>query len=147
MFTHHVITISLIVLSYQYNFTRIGNVILILMDPTDVILGVAKMLKYLGHTTACDAAFGLFLINWIVCRQILYSKVLYAAIYESEKYISLGWYPEQERYLDRTTKRIFITLLSSLQALLVLWFFMIIKVALGVLQGKAADDVRSDSEG
>lgn len=89
MFAHHIITVSLMILSYRYNFTRIGNVILALMDPCDIIFSTAKMLKYTGYATACDATFGLFLISWLVSRQILYPKVVYATIYESEKYITL----------------------------------------------------------
>ena len=41
MFTHHVITIILIHSSYCYHFTRIGNLILVLMDPVDILLPVS----------------------------------------------------------------------------------------------------------
>ena len=42
MLSHHVITISLIVSCYCYHFTRVGNVILILMDPIDIIFPVSS---------------------------------------------------------------------------------------------------------
>lgn len=41
MFSHHIITILLLVGSYSCHFTPIGNVILILMDPCDILLSVS----------------------------------------------------------------------------------------------------------
>lgn len=146
MFIHHIITVSLLYLSYLYNFTRIGNVILVLMDVSDIVLGSAKMLKYLKHETLCDIAFGLFMLSWIVTRHVLYPRVLYSVIYDSDQIIHLEWNPEKEWYYARTTKYCFVALLSALQVLLILWFFMIVKVAVGVLRGKPAEDSRSDDE-
>lgn len=41
MFTHHIVTILLLFGSYVSHFTPIGNVILILMDPCDILLAVS----------------------------------------------------------------------------------------------------------
>ena len=43
-------------------------------------------------------------------------------------------------------KYAFVGLLSALQVLLIMWFAMIIKVAVGVIIHKTASDARSDSE-
>lgn len=40
MFTHHIITNSLLFASYTYHFTRVGNLILVLMDVVDIFLPV-----------------------------------------------------------------------------------------------------------
>jgi hypothetical protein len=40
MFTHHLVTVSLIYASYRYHHTRVGNLILILMDISDLALPV-----------------------------------------------------------------------------------------------------------
>lgn len=42
MFAHHVITISLIYASYRYGYTRVGNLILILMDGVDIVFSVSS---------------------------------------------------------------------------------------------------------
>lgn len=41
MFAHHIITISLVSSCYFYHHTRVGNLILVLMDTIDVILPVS----------------------------------------------------------------------------------------------------------
>lgn len=41
MLTHHFITCLLIYSCYCYHFTRVGNLILVIMDVGDVLLGVS----------------------------------------------------------------------------------------------------------
>jgi len=40
MMMHHVITIALVVLSYTYNYTRVGCFVMIIMDWCDILLPV-----------------------------------------------------------------------------------------------------------
>jgi very-long-chain ceramide synthase len=44
MFTHHIITCTLLFMSYTYNVTRVGNVILCVMDFSDILLSVTYLL-------------------------------------------------------------------------------------------------------
>lgn len=97
MFTHHIVTICLIHTSYRYHFTKVGNLILVLMDVVDLFLPVrdiflpyppthktdkpsqvAKCLKYLGFKTLCDVAFGVFMLAWFFARHVLYVAVCYS---------------------------------------------------------------------
>lgn len=41
MMTHHAITVPLMVISYFYNFTRVGCLIMVLMDTCDIFLPVS----------------------------------------------------------------------------------------------------------
>lgn len=43
MFTHHIITSSLLFLTYVYRFTNAANVILCLMDVVDLLLPVSPL--------------------------------------------------------------------------------------------------------
>jgi acyl-CoA-dependent ceramide synthase len=47
---------------------------------------------------------------------------------------------------DRIVMWSFLTALLSLQVIMVVWFFMIIRVAIRVIRGEGADDGRSDEE-
>lgn len=42
MMAHHIITITLLVTSYFYNYTRVGCLILVLMDYCDIFLPVSE---------------------------------------------------------------------------------------------------------
>jgi len=44
MLSHHIITIGLISACYRYHFTRVGNLILVLMDPVDLVFPVGVSL-------------------------------------------------------------------------------------------------------
>ena len=59
MMTHHVITVVLMLGSYFYNFTRVGVLIMMLMDLCDIFLPVRTLFEPIlihAHTTASRSA-------------------------------------------------------------------------------------------
>lgn len=151
MFTHHVITVGLIVGSYHFHYTRVGHVIQLLMDQVDILLALAKILNYLDWNNACDITFVVFAINWFVNRHVLYNYVVSSAI----KAVS---YLPQECHFDIETAKlvacfnpkahwVLVVLLGVLQIITLMWFYMIIRIITKVLTGTAsAEDTRSDDE-
>ncbi|KAI5791813.1 TLC domain-containing protein [Geopyxis carbonaria] len=171
MLAHHIITCSLMAASYAYHMTRIGTVILCLMDFVDILLPVAKLLKYMGYHTICDYAFGIFLIAWVITRHLLYNRIVYSAWKDSVRFIAFGCYsqnssePQQlpsgsDFYaikhtfsysndvvcFTKTIQMSFIATLVALQLITLVWLYMIMHVAWRVVQGTGADDTRSDGE-
>lgn len=83
----------------------------------------------------------------------------FVAASETSQYEALGgnliWSNLIKAYTDRngpvcwnpTIRYSFLALLLALQAIIFLWFVMIIKVVYKVVSGQGADDVRSDDEG
>src|SRR5690554_6901044 len=53
MFTHHIITCTLIFASYGYHQTKVANVILCLMDVVDLFLPVSFILTFHEHRVLC----------------------------------------------------------------------------------------------
>lgn len=165
MFSHHIITILLITGSYFTHFTRVGNAVLCLMDPSDILLDLAKCLRYVGLQTICDVAFGLFLLSWIATRHVLFCCLIWACI----KIVPQITFEEARQAAHSTTaasvaqifssmslKQIWedasfarltlVGLLVALQFILLLWFVMIVRVAYRVVTGAGATDTRSDEE-
>lgn len=133
---HHCTTLALIFLSYTHQYNRIGVVVMILLDPADVPLHLAKLCKYsLAHGTA-DLFFYAFGFSFFVTRLVLYPYVVWSAHFEAAQHFDYG-VPEW-------------TCVGLLYVLLVLqmyWFALILKVAIKlVLHGEDVADVRSDSE-
>lgn len=147
MFSHHIITIALISGSYICSYHRVGNAILCLMDPSDIALSTAKMLKYAGLQTICDVAFGVFMLSWLVTRHILYMFVVWSCVYESR--LTNSFHPINWRtgdFFSKEAHHTLIALLLALQVILLTWFYMILRVAYRVLTKNGAVDSRSDAE-
>ncbi|KAG1753980.1 TLC domain-containing protein [Suillus paluster] len=146
MMTHHIITIVLMVASYLYNFTRVGCLIMVLMDWNDIFLPVAKMFRYIGFYTLCDITFTWFLISWFVARHVFFIIVILSAWFDGPRLITVGWVPELGQYYSEFSYNTFVYLLVVLQIIQIIWFGMICRIAWRVISGQGASDDRSDDE-
>jgi len=146
MFTHHIVTVLLMIVSYLTNFTRVGADILFILDWCDIFLPFAKMAKYLSIPLVPDVFFTIFLISWFVTRQIIFLRIVWAVTFDMPVKMDLIWDPTTERYATTIGWIFFASSLWILQVLLTLWFIMACKVAHGVVMGKGAEDSRSDGE-
>ncbi|KAJ5023190.1 TLC domain-containing protein [Bipolaris maydis] len=178
MLTHHVITSVLLATSYTYYQTKVGNVILCLVDVVDALFAAAKLLKYLGFQTACDVAFGIFIVSWIAKRHVFYIMVCWSTYTHLTTVMPYGCYdsisgnllPDSIRTprnggdrifreilqslrdpggpicFNSSIRSVFLGLLGGLQLLMLVWLWMILKVAKMVFDGQGADDTRSDDE-
>ncbi|KAM0253899.1 hypothetical protein ACHAQJ_007074 [Trichoderma viride] len=172
MLTHHIVTIALVTASYAYHFTRVGNLILIIMDIVDIVFPLAKCAKYLGYTTLCDYLFGLFVIVWLVTRHVFFLMVCYSVYADIPIHVPhscfqgsmnnlqgplsqpSGWSwllepfadPEGLVCFNKLTFYGFLTYLLTLQGIMMMWSYAILKVVARVLSGKNAEDIRSDDE-
>ncbi|KAL8716420.1 MAG: hypothetical protein Q9220_000327 [cf. Caloplaca sp. 1 TL-2023] len=170
MFTHHIVTCSLMFMSYGYHQTKVGNTILCLMDVVDLLLPLAKMFKYLDMKTPCDVTFVAFALVWFVARHILYGFVCYSVYADIPTEINYGCYrgpnanlvgpttvsddydhliqpfrdPEGLVCWDNNIKWIFLWILLILQTILLIWFGMILQVLWKAIKGQELEDSRSD---
>jgi acyl-CoA-dependent ceramide synthase len=129
-------------------------------------------LKYFGYETLCNIAFGIFLLTWFVARHIFYPIVCWSVHKSIPSQVPYGCYSRTtaemlttDGYPDRfahllspylsstapmcmnsTMKWTFLSLLLVLQVLSLIWFGMIVKIAVGVLRSGNAEDTRSDDE-
>jgi len=148
MMAHHVITVFLMGLSYFFNFTRVGSLIMFLMDLCDIFLPIAKMCRYMNVSQViCDSLFGLFLVSWFITRHVLFTLVIISTYTDLPRVVGLEWDPEHGRFLSREYWIIFCACLTALQIIQIVWFGTICRVAYRVLTGGGASDDRSDEEG
>ncbi|RDW66901.1 hypothetical protein BP5796_09650 [Coleophoma crateriformis] len=173
MFTHHIVTTMLLFTSYGYHQTKVGNVILCMMDVVDLFLPLAKCLKYLGYTTITDVVFGIFMLTWVAARHVGYMMICYSVWADIPATINYGcyrgkngnltgpfpppdrlWYlldpfrnPEGVVCFNHEIKWAFLGTLLFLQGITLMWFSLIVKVAIKVIRGGQAEEVRSEDEG
>ncbi|KAJ3994204.1 TLC domain-containing protein [Lentinula boryana] len=148
MMTHHVITVFLMWASYYYNLTRIGCLIMLLMDLCDIFLPLAKMLRYLNLPKIYpDFTFGTFMVTWFVTRHVLFPVAIKSVIFDLPRLVPFDWDPERGYYSTKGSHAMFYCCLLALEAIQMIWFAMIVRVAWRVVTGQGATDVRSDEEG
>src|SRR5436309_13041441 len=115
------------------------------------------MMRYLELQRLCDTTFFLFLVSWPYTRHYLYNLIVISAYFDaprifhrdnrsSQTYHILPprgggpwkdgyyWNPTQGYYFTYEVHMAFIALLAILQALLLLWFGLIVRLAFRVLR-------------
>ncbi|KIY51624.1 longevity assurance proteins LAG1/LAC1 [Fistulina hepatica ATCC 64428] len=149
MMTHHVITVLLMGGSYFYNVTRIGCLIMVIMDFCDILLPLAKMAKYLAVPSIVpDSLFVLFLMSWFVTRHIMFVFAIVQTAINIPMRVDLVWAPERGHYMTHKIFVGFISCLVALEILQCLWFYTAVRIAWRVATvGEPASDDRSDDEG
>ncbi|CAK8537260.1 unnamed protein product [Lathyrus sativus] len=143
--THHVASLTLIVLSYIFRFVRVGSVVLALHDATDVFLEIGKMSKYSSAETMASFAFVLFVWSFTILRVIYFPFwVLRSTSYEVVNTLKL-----KENWVDGSIYYyVFNTLLLCLLILNIYWWVLMLRMLAGQIRarGKVSEDIRSDSE-
>ena len=174
MLLHHFSTVFLIGISYAYGFTRVGGIIMLLLDPADVPLHVAKLFKYVADARKSElnkkrsgrsnnnramATQGAITVGK---RCQFMADVLFGVFMVTFFITRLVMYPyvvysshfECRKFVnvERNLALLIgywscIVLLYIVLALQAYWFYLILKVAIKVVTKGEAEDVRSDDEG
>ncbi|XP_046847199.1 ceramide synthase 6-like [Xenia sp. Carnegie-2017] len=139
---HHLVTISLLVFSYSCNFVRVGAVILLVHDTTDILLECGKVSKYLSSVMDiqrfCDLIFGMFAIVFFISRiVILPFWIIRSAYFEAATIFKETW----------PMYYCFNALLLALQTMHLYWGYLVARMAyVFFVEGQVENDARSDSE-
>jgi len=75
MLAHHVVTLALILLSYHYNYLRVGVVIMFLHDSSDIVIDLLKMCNYVN----LEGLAGFFAVE--ICFLVNFGTWAYTRLY------------------------------------------------------------------
>ena len=138
MLAHHVCTIVLIVGAHVCHFHRAGALVMLLHDPSDVLLEGAKLASYAGWQGAAGGLFGALAVSWAALRLGCLPRVVVSVWRDAARV--LGGPPAGSRPLA--------VALCGLVVLHVYWFGLILKVAYNHLTGRGLRDAReADDDG
>ncbi|MED6284592.1 Ceramide synthase 2 [Characodon lateralis] len=134
---HHLATIFLLSFSYCANYIRIGTLVMLLHDSSDILLESAKMFNYgSGWRKTCDSLFVVFAVVFLVTRLVIFpSRIIRTTLLLS-----------MEVFEPFTGYYLFNVLLMVLQALHIFWAGLILRMVFKFLKGKLEKDERSDEE-
>ena len=80
----------------------------------DVRRQLAKMFRYLGMSTVCDATFVVFLLSWFVTRHVLFLLAI-KATWEAWYVVPRIWDPSRGHFMTKEIYIGFFTMLVVLQ--------------------------------
>ena len=150
MVLHHATTALLCPLSYSYGYVRVGAAVMLLLDPADPPLHIAKLCRYMAGgnnssrwQTICDHMFNLFGVTFVVTRNVMYPYIVWSAWVEAKRYIDNRGDPTAIFGVYLLDEFIAILLLTVLLFLQYFWLYLIIKVA---LKPNAHDNRESSDE-
>ncbi|KHN81807.1 Ceramide synthase 6 [Toxocara canis] len=145
---HHFVTIALLSASWMLNFVRVGTLVLISHDVSDIWLELAKLVHYDdANVKYANALFVVFLVSWTLTRIGYFPFIIIrSAIFDAPKLIQADYNlfnPFEIPYAPR----IIIGLLFCLLVLHIFWTTIIVHIVIRTVMVGEAKDVRSDDEG
>ncbi|PQK15788.1 hypothetical protein BB8028_0006g01100 [Beauveria bassiana] len=174
MLTHHLVTSTLLAYCYAYHQTRVGSVILVLLDVIDLFLPLAKCLKHLGFGVICDVILADLLSpgsSHAMASTFLHAgasmfdlpRILKEACYcVSADNLqgpftvpTSGWSHLLEPFRDpkgvvcfnNNIMYAFLSFLLFLRVMMIIWFMFVVKIDMRMFRGKVAEDVRKQQRG
>lgn len=143
MLTHHVVTICLIGFSYSTNLHRIGMLVLMVHDVSDIFLDFGKCFHFIKWESFATVTFVGLISSWAYYRLWLYpTRCLYSSAVEAYDIMFV-----QEGHEPFAMYFALVGWLCILQVLHVYWFYLILRVAHKHLTEGELSDVRMKEKG
>lgn len=131
MILHHIVTLTLMALSFNTKTIKFGVLILILHDCSDPLLEACKIENRFKNQIAADIIFVTFMIVFFCLRLVVYPKFIIATIFKT-LYVKGISYSEY----------IILLFLLALQVMHIIWFKFIVMVVVRMFKGKGLRDSR-----
>eukprot|EP00803_Ostreobium_quekettii_P010879 evm.model.scf_4697.1 EVM.evm.TU.scf_4697.1 scf_4697:2193-4458(-) len=145
MLAHHIVTLGLIMYSWQVNFTRVGTMIFLAHDACDVLMECTKLAKRVKQEALTTGLFVVFLLVWIGARLVyLPFVVIRSTLREPIDIIAVPYSIDPEPHYT-----VFNTMLILLVVFHVYWTVLILKILYRTLAkpgGRGIDDVRDEDD-
>lgn len=133
---HHCATLVLLSFSWCVNYIRIGTLVMVVHDASDVLLESAKLFNYAKWEKTCETLFVLFAVVFMVTRLVIFPFWL----------IHCTWVYPPQHYPPFFGYYFFNVILLVLQALHIFWAYLILRMVHKFLFGMLTKDERSDNE-
>ncbi|XP_072551742.1 ceramide synthase 2 [Salminus brasiliensis] len=133
---HHWATLTLLSFSWCANYIRIGTLVMLVHDASDVLLESGKMFNYAGWERACNSIFILFTVVFMVTRLVIFPFWL----------IHCTWVYPLEQFEPFFGYYFFNAMLVVLLLLHIFWASLILRMVKKFFFGEMKGDERSDEE-
>lgn len=145
MFIHHIVTNALVIGSSMLRLTRIGSMVFLIHDISDVPVDLSKLANFLKWTKITIFCFMTMAITWFYTRLYLLPFYIYAtALTKSHYVLESGSVPVLLYVCYRHFFYIFLGLLILLHTA---WFMMFIRMFITLIFKKECHDLSEHKQG
>lgn len=142
---HHIVTISLLFISWSINMVRVGTLILFSHDVADIFIELGKLFRYANWQTALHILFVIFMFVWCGTRLFYYPfYVIRSVVFDAPELIQKS-YRWEEIFSRPIVPRLLMVMLCCLLVLHIFWTYVLVKVAVHSLRHGEMDDIREDA--
>lgn len=147
MFVHHVITNLLVIGSSHMRFTRIGCMVFLVHDISDIPVDLSKLANFLKWKITSVLCFISLLIMWIFARLIVLPLYIVKSVFtESHRALSFEDGGVHERHYNVMIP-VFRILLVGITSLHVFWFAILMRIFLKLLLKGERHDLSEHKHG
>ncbi|XP_067300913.1 ceramide synthase 2 isoform X1 [Pseudorasbora parva] len=133
---HHWATLTLLAFSWCGNYIRVGTLVMLIHDSSDILLESAKIFNYAKWERTCNGIFVVFAAIFIVTRLIIFPFWI----------IHCTWVYPPDYYPPFFGYYFFNFMLVILLMLHMFWGYLILRMVKMFLFGSLTKDERSDNE-
>jgi TLC domain len=145
MLAHHIITNMLVLGSSHCRLTRVGNLVCLIHDVSDIPVDLSKLANFLKYKYTTLSCFLLMMVTWAYTRLYLLPACLWrACLYESHYLCSAGML-NPTTYL--TFRKVFQILLFLLLVLHTVWFGMFLRILWTFVRKQECHDLSEHKQG
>lgn len=127
MMAHHIVTNLLIFGSSFYRFTRIGSMIFLIHDLSDVPIDMSKLANFVKWKTTTIICFVVMVLMWVVTRLTIFPFVVFRSVL-FESYENLVVRGTMDPALYEAYYIVFYLLLGALLLLHITWFLILLRI-------------------
>ena len=138
MYIHHVITNCLVIGSSFFRLTRVGSMVFLIHDISDVPVDMSKLANFLKSTKTTIVCFATMVIVWAITRMTILPFVIAKSIWSETYLLYDGGHVDPRLY--KMYFGVFFPLVVGIILLHYFWFTMFIKIAYYLIaKGKVQD--------
>lgn len=127
MMAHHIVTNTLIFFSSYYRLTRVGSMVFLIHDISDVPIDMSKLANFVKWRITTIVCFVVMVLLWVVTRLTIFPFVICrSVITESYEYLVLRG--SLDPAVHNAYFLFFYSLLGALVMLHVTWFVILLRI-------------------
>ena len=137
---HHIASIALMTISWRFKIHRIGMMLMILLDPTDILISAAKLAREFGFRRIGTFIFFVFAALWFYMRVYCYTIYLMMPLAFDVIHVR----QRDELYYNSTAHFLTYIILAIVYVMQLVWTWYIAKIVWRTFRTGEAVDIRDE---